>query len=418
MTEILITGLTAGVQNRAAHEQMKPEALYYATDITTDVFGSVVCRNHHEVNSYFNTQVFTDPVKDIYQVDVEGTNKRLLYYRVANVLYCFNSYTGATRTVNSAMTGSHVSYAAFKPAASTYTYIYITDGITMLADNGSASITWGISAPEGVPFIRYTTGGNLTAGSYRYRYSFYDATTGSESNASIACAALTATANQATEISNIQASINSRVTSRRIYRTLVNGGSYYLVATIPDNVLTEFTDTQADSALATLLTEDQGVPPTGKIVRTYKNYLMLAGLSNYPNRVHFCIANLPDNFPETYYIEAGSSDDVVLNMIEWGGRMYFIQTASISGLDGTNADTFDVAGTRSDTGTAASQSPAAASDGIYFLGFDGVYRFDGAKSVKISEAIERAFGRTPSGLYEIVEYPQVESSTRAVVYQG
>lgn len=420
MTQVMITGFSLGTQNRASQEQMKGEALYYMKDLSLEALGSVMCRRLNTYLSDFSGVSTTDPVKDVYQVDVEGTSKRLLFYRLGGSLYCYNSETNATRTVSSAMSGGVVYYAPLKPILSDVTYVFITDGTTMLADNGSSAITWGIGAPTGAVFVQVLASvtGNLSAGAYKYVYTFYDAVTGSESDPSPACAPLTVAANQTIDVSNIGTSSNTRVTARRLYRTIANGGSYYLVATIPDNVTTSFFDTIADSTLSVLGDTDQGEPPVGSMVVSFRNMLMLAGDSNYPNRVYYCMPDRPDNFPSFNYIDAGSSDDKIVGMVEWEGKMYFVQSAGIAGLEGTSADNFVSYKTRSLTGTAAGRTAVATYDGIYFLGFDGVYRFDGGKSVKISEAIEKCFGPTASELYDVVDYSQVVAEAKAVFFQG
>ena len=419
MNPITITGFALGIQNRASQEQMKGEALYYARDLSLEALGSVTCRRLNEYYGEFSGLSTTTPIKDFYQVDVEGVNKRLVYYRIGANLYCYNSSSNVTRTVSTAMTGARVYYAPLKPILSDVTYIYITDGTTMLADNGSSAITWGIGYPTGSVFIQaLSITGALSAGAYKYVYTFYDAVTGSESDPSPAGAPLTVSANQSIEISNIQTASNARVTARRLYRTIANGGSYYLVATIPDNSSTTFIDTIADTAISVLGSTDQGEPPTASIVTGFRTMLMLTGDSNYPNRVYYSMPDRPDNWPSTNYIDAGSSDDEIIAMVEWEGKMYFVQSAGIAGLEGTSADNFVPYKTRSLTGSAAGATAVATYDGIYFLGFDGIYRFDGGKSVKISDAIDKCFGPTPGTLYDVVDYTQVVTEAVGKFFQG
>lgn len=420
MTQVLITGFALGTQNRASQEQMKGEALYYMKDLSLEALGSLTCRRLNVYHSEFVGVTATSAIKDVYQVDVEGASKRLLFYRVGANLYRYNSATNATTTISTAMTGDRVYYAPLKPILSDVTYVYVSDGTTMLADNGSSSITWGIGEPTGSVFVQVLAGvtGSLSAGSYKYVYTFYDAVTGSESDPSPACAPLTVTANQTIEVTNIGTSSNSRVTARRLYRTIANGGSYYLVATIPDNVTTSFYDTIADTTLSVLGSTDQGEPPVGSMVVSFRNLLMLAGDPNFPNRVYYSMPDRPDNWPSGNYIDTGSSDDKILGMVEWEGKMYFMQSAGIAGLEGTSADNFVSYKTRSLTGTAAGATAVATYDGIYFLGFDGIYRFDGGKSVKISDAIDKCFGPTPSSLYEVVDYSQVGTEAVAKFFQG
>jgi len=61
---------------------------------------------------------------------------------------------------------------------------------------------------------------------------------------------------------------------------------------------------------------------------------------------------------------------------------------------------------------------AAGPDGIYFLSHDGVYRFDGLKSVRVSEAIGRTFGITADDWTEVVDTETVVSEARGVFLAG
>jgi len=208
------------------------------------------------------------------------------------------------------------------------------------------------------------------------------------------------------------------VTKRRLYRTLVGGGSWYLVDNLNDNIVTTYIDGKADANLTTQLITDQGVPPVGDIVVSYKNRLFLSGDTNYPNRVYFSSSEKPDNWPSTYYIDVGTSDDSVVNIVEFEGKLYFIQTATVTGLYGSDQDTFAWHLTRSHVGASARWSVAVGPDGIYFLAHDGVYRFDGLKSVRISEAIGKTFGLRPSTWCDIVDTDTVDEVARACFLNG
>jgi len=417
---LLINAFEGGWQNKARHERMKDDAVYMIKDISFHITGRLTCRDLHGRNSYFSSMSYTEPISNVFQVDVEGRNKRLIYYTVGNTLYCWNSVTNDTRIISSNITpGTHFSYTALKPELSDYTYIFMTDGISMLSDNGTSTKTWGIDPPNGVPTVGLSAeSGYLTVGSYRYVYTFYDANTGTESDPSPASASFSVNNNEAILVSDIQTSDNERVTSRRLYRTLADGGSYYLVATIPDNVTTSFTDRMADSELSVKATTDQGVPPIGDIVVTYMNIILLSGDPNYPNRLYFSIPTKPDNFPSSYYVDVGTSDDRIVNLVKFSNTVFIIKEGGIERLYGTDPDSFISYPTRSDVGTYARWSAAVGTDGIYFLGYDGIYRFNGERSVKISTAIDSIFGKKPDSLYDIIDKDSAGDIARGCFLNG
>ena len=416
---IVINNFSAGWQNKARPELMKDDAVFMLKDVSLDDLGALKCRNLYLENSYFATQTIASMIKDLYIVDVEGVTKHLILYTVGDSLFCYNSSTQVTRTLSTAMVGNHVSYAPLKPVIGATTYVFITDGISMLSDNGVGSKTWGIDSPTNLPIVSMAgSGGNLAAGDYVYSYTFYDEDTGAESDPSISSSATTAGANDSATLTSISVSSDSRVTKRRVYRTLVDGGTQYLAGNVNDNVSTTFFDTKIDADLTTQINTDQGIPPIGDMVVTHLNRLFLAGSVDYPNRVWFSRSERPDNWPSTYYLDVGTSDDSLENMVVFEGKLYFIQTAGIAGMYGSDSNTFAWHQTRSHVGTVARWSTAVGPDGIYFLAHDGVYRFDGLKSVRISDAIDRSFGLAAQTWVDVVDTDTVSSVARACFLLG
>lgn len=417
---LLIDNFDGWWQNRQRQGLVPDKALYKVTDAASDELGAVTCRRLHTTNARFSGVSSGSVIKNIYQLDVEGRAKRLVFHTEGTSLHVWNSSTGISRTLSSAMSGGHVSYAAMKPVLSTLTYVYVTDGTVALCDNGTTSKTWGIDGPTRVPTATIDPDftGNLSAGDYRYAFSFYDKSTGSESVLSPATAALTVAASKAVLVTDIAVSSNPRVTSRRVYRTIADGGSYYLLRTLDDNTTTSLLDTVADDNLTSLATLDQDIPPEGDLVMTYGDHLLMAGDLNNPNRLSFNIANYPDQFPSTYYVSVGSADDKIQNMFIHEGAAYLLLTAGIARLYGSDPDTFVTAATRSHLGTYARWSQAVGPDGVYFLAYDGVYRFDGVKSVRVSDKINKIFGLTPGDWFDVVDRSTAGDVARSAFLQG
>lgn len=410
----LISNFSKGWQNTVQQEDMNKDAQFMCKDCDVGELGVIKCRKLHKEDTYFAGLSLTSEINNFYQTDVEGSGTKLVYYTSGVYLYRWNSATGITTTLSSAMVGNHVSYAPLKPVLSTRTHVFITDGVTQLCDDGTSSKTWGIDAPT-VPLDASTvgSGGNLSAGDYSYVYTFYDNETGTESDPSPVCADFTALANDSVTLTNIEISINSRVTGRKIYRTIADGGTKYLVTTIPDNVTTTFLDTITDDNLVTELNTDQGTPPEGDVVFSFRNRLWMIE-PDYPNRVRYSRSSRPDSFPSTYFLDVGTADDELCNFFELDGALYTLGDTNIFRLYGDDADTYDFVKTRSHVGTDCRWSVAVGPDGAYFMRKKkGVYRFDGLKSALASEGIKRTFELSTETWVDIVDRSSVESEARA-----
>ena len=415
----IFENFSLGWQNRAGHELMKEEALFKCVDFDTLELGVLRCVRGSKEVGFFKDLALSSTIKNIYQLDVEGKGVMLVYYTCDGSLCRYNSNTGVSTEIDDGIDESNVSYAPFKPTLSNITYVYITDGTIMLCDNGANYYTWGIDPPENpLSASMAGSGGALQAGDYTWQYTFYDGSTGTESNPSPVMGGVTAAATDSADVKVLELSANSMVTSRRLYRSLVDGGSHYLVRDIGDNVSTSFIDVADDDDLTTKMETDQGVPPSASIVRNFQNRLFIAGSDTFPNRVWYSRGSRPGNFPSTYYLEVGTADDKVVDLVEFEGTLFFLQTAGISGLYGTTPDTFAWYNTRSHVGIAGRYSAVAGPDGIYFLGYDGVYRFDGVKSVRVSEQIGRSFGRLTSTWIDIVDWDTVDDVCRSCFLSG
>ena len=102
-------------------------------------------------------------------------------------------------------------------------------------------------------------GGNMTAGgTYNYKVVFANgpvgSATGTETMPSQVIGPITlAAGEQSVTLNNIPKDATGTYTDRRIYRTAAGGTSYQLVADIPDNTTTTYTDTTADGSLGQAL---------------------------------------------------------------------------------------------------------------------------------------------------------------------
>lgn len=101
------------------------------------------------------------------------------------------------------------------------------------------------------------------------------------------------------------------VSSRRLYRTVTSGATWFRVATISDNTTTTYDDNIADSSLGTAAPTDKGVPPKYSTIIYFQNRLWMNDTDN-PGFVWYTDLNEPYTVGSTNFIIVGdqSSDFV------------------------------------------------------------------------------------------------------------
>jgi len=114
-------------------------------------------------------------------------------------------------------------------------------------------------APGAAPTVATGSSGVLT-GAYQYLVTFVTAL--GETTAGPASATVNPSSQQVA-LSTIPTGVSGTVTGRNIYRTLAGGSTFYLLAALPDNTTTTYTDNTADTSLPT--TQPPGVSTAGSI---------------------------------------------------------------------------------------------------------------------------------------------------------
>jgi len=420
---IIISDFSKGWQNQATQEDMVENGLFKVVDMDFDVAGALTCRGLNILHDPLSGLDEVDPIENMYGISVEGEDVRRIYLTIGSNLYRWLSTTKIMASLVADVGTRRLTYGSIKPTLADTTHTYICNGQTMICDDGTTDKTWGIDPPNNLltPRIAGFTG-NLSAGDYKYVYTFYDTYTGAESNPSNECGPLTVADNESVEIIGLRTSSNSRVNARRLYRTVANGGNYYLVATITDNVTSTYIDFAADTNLTLQAEFDQGVPPVAKIVYAYGDYLMLAEDVNFPNRIWFSRAGRPDNWPSSYYVNVGGAENQLKSLSQFEEKMYAVTTKSVAGMyvQGQTPDTFVAHDTRAHSGTKAGGSVVVGPQGIYYYSTykDGIYLYDGGQSKRMSDAVRRLFGHTSGTWYDVVDRDTVNTVARGAFLGG
>ena len=181
--------------------------------------------------------------------------------------------------------------------------LFIGDGVNPnIKYNGTEIKRAGITRPTAqIQVDSIVVGGNLSPGTYKYRYTYYSDTTYwnlLESEANLNYAELQTVSTSQIILNNISISSNNSTTKRRIWRTKNTGiEAYYLLGTIDNNTDTYFIDNLNDTQLSSIkldLTQGREPLPPSNIFTEYKGYVFSAGNSTYPSRLYWSGLYLPE----------------------------------------------------------------------------------------------------------------------------
>lgn len=270
---------------------------------------------------------------------------------------------------------------------------------------GSTVYQWGIDAPTAAPTAVDSGAGSGPTGTYYYKYTYVrksGSTLVAESNPSPISLVLSITDN----LVNVTwtASSDSQVTHVRLYRTLNNGSGddYFYVAEQAIGDVT-YDDTSIDSALGTQIQIDNDPPPA-----TSLNCITGPGAFGRmfvatSNKLYFSKAQRPESFPALNYIEVGVPNYPILNAIDWYGVIYMFTRIAVYQLQGSDENTFYPVKTMVSRGLVARNAIVATDTGIIYLGYDGIYMFNGQNEVKLTGAkVDPLFrGETVNGISPI-----------------
>jgi len=263
--------------------------------------------------------------------------------------------------------------------------IFCTDGATRKRIEAGSVYEWGITAPTAAPVI---TAGAKTglSGSYKARYTYCrksGSTVICESNPSPEVAAAVALTNGSLSVT-WAASTDGQVTHVRVYRTLLNGDTYYLDTDVAIGTLTLDTNT-ADGSLGAEVSTTHTRPPLGATFLAGPNYngtcFAIVG-----NLLYYCLPKQPEYWPSTYYIEVSAPQFSGQCLIFYNGQPYFITKSEIHQIQGTGHLTFFPYRMNAVTGAQSRQGAVGVQGkGIFHVGSDGIYCYTGSMDKKITQ---------------------------------
>ena len=262
--------------------------------------------------------------------------------------------------------------------------IFALNGTDIKRIDGSNVNEWGIVAPATAPTLG-TTGTGLT-GDYNAKYTYIrkvGSTVVHESNPSDAAGSAQTLSNENLTV-DVTASSDSQVDNIRIYRTLTGGSSYFYDQEVANTTAT-ITSSQADSALGTELETNNDRPPLGSVVvgPSFDGYIFILK----DNLLYFSKRIQPESWPSTNYIEVGSRQYPLKAAIFYNNVLFVMNQDEVYLVQGSGSDSFFPFPVKTLTGALSQETVAATkAKGIYRVGNDGIYLFNGSVDEKISEA--------------------------------
>jgi hypothetical protein len=178
---------------------------------------------------------------------------------------------------------------------------------------------------------------------------------------------------------------DSQVTHVRVYTTLDKGATYLWHSTHPVADRAAQIYKQA-TALGTQIAWDHDRPPTGATVAIGPSLngqcFMAVG-----NLLYFCKPQQPEYWPLSYYVEVGPPAFPIISLTFWNGQLYALTAVEIYLVQGAGEATYFPLPMKAVTGTVHRDAVwPIQGRGIYHLGNDGIYLFNGATDQNVSSS--------------------------------
>ena len=224
------------------------------------------------------------------------------FAQAGTLFYSLDGSFDGTSLGQTAVATRHASVAAARDflvianrGSATAGFNWIWDG----TGGGGIGKILGTAPVAGATAVENDGGGNLSAGVYNYKYSYYSNTYGFESAASAAVTSLAVDANDQMDIdfpAGVVSTLNTIWDKLRVYRTVAGGSTYYYHSDQTD----DFTDSTAD---ATVLGNDVFVdnlaatpPPCNFAVHFHDRVWLAGAATTNGSKVYVSEVGLPGDF--------------------------------------------------------------------------------------------------------------------------
>lgn len=232
----------------------------------------------------------------------------------------------------------------------------------------------GVPAPSGA----ITTGvsGTGLTGDYTYMYTYYNSTSGLESDWSPE-SSVVSPSNEQVDLTIPTTAPDGDADKVRVYRTLDGGTRYYLLVT-QDIATGTYADTVDDVTLQANAgaspSGDKGTPPSNShICATFAKRVFFVD-STSPRQLYFSKPWLGDDIELEYFPTNNvlRFDDPITGLLRIPGRLLVFHPRHISALSGFSTDDFRIDTFASGTGTMFNSSIATNGKDVVFVSEEGI----------------------------------------------
>lgn len=262
-------------------------------------------------------------------------------------------------------------------------HTYITNGTQNLMKYGGTYVrSVGMTVPI-APTLTSTSNGSLTAGDYLFKVTYVDEDE-YESNGGAASATMAAGVDPNDGLTIvIPVSSDPKVTKRRIYRTIADGTDYYYDGEVANNTGTAYVSTVSDATikLKSELHTDHDNPTDAPDLVSKQRARIVTAINEEVSLSHLPSTG-QEYFPVGIVFPTGNMQNVsglAQQMLDF----QILTKDSLERLTGVDEDNFEVKNSFMQEGCVATRSIVNAENMLLYLGFDGIYYYDGTTGRKL-----------------------------------
>lgn len=296
-------------------------------------------------------------------------------------------------SVKTGLSGDRLSMVKMAPVAGITDYLFIAGGEDLFkTTNAGAVSNWGIVAPDANPSAAEGAAGAIPAGTYQYKITFKDSTTGHRSDPNPTAASVTINVDKKIDLTSIDTTTDTQADKVEIWRTVVGGSIFFYLAEINEGT-TVYEDNNLDSALSTTeLPTDNLHPYTwfDDCIGPHNASMFWITRTQSGNRGRMYYSPIGRAESVQGFIEVTSDDDGLQKLVQESGMLGVFSKSGFFRILGTNPYTVqEISGM---PGTTKPHTVVVTPLGIVYEAADGVRLLRGLQSTLINpDAVNRLF---------------------------